>query len=276
MLDQDTAKSLIEDDTYYTMSVLKKGASKGYAPRSLLCCICNCSFTKISSSSGIRLFNCGHATHLQCDVQENGTSGQSSAGGCPICVHKHKIQKTKGKTADQGLVMTTPSRSTRVQATSFLHPHELDAFENSGSHQISRVMRPFPSPLIILLLWFVVQLICNCEMELAHQGILALIPIGALLGSVQQGKGEPMARTQRLWWDALSLSPIRAGCSMWVVSLKFGVSPSSMSPLGSLSLPSVSSRWVTRSGLSYAFRNYMFYSIFGFRKSPSFLSWDLY
>lgn len=134
----DTAKSLIEDDTYYTMSVLKKGASKGYAPRSLLCCICNCSFTKSSSSSGIRLFNCGHATHLQCDIQENGTSGRSSAGGCPICVHKQKIQKTKGKTADQGLVTTTPSRSTRVQATSFLHPHELDAFENSGSHQISR------------------------------------------------------------------------------------------------------------------------------------------
>jgi len=134
------------------MSVLKKGASKGYAPRSLLCCICNCSFNKSSSSSGIRLFNCGHATHLQCDIQENGTSGQSSSAGCPICAHKQKIQKTKGKTADQGLVTTAPSRSTRVQATAFLHPHELDAFENSGSHQTPRVTYRFRFPLIILLL----------------------------------------------------------------------------------------------------------------------------
>lgn len=135
----DTAKSLIEDDTFYNMSVLKKGASKGYAPQTLLCCICNCFFTKNSSSSGIRVFNCGHAAHLQCEIQENDTSNNSSSSGCPICVHKKKIQKTKGKMVEQGLVSTTPSRSKRAQGATILHPHELDAFENSsGSHQISR------------------------------------------------------------------------------------------------------------------------------------------
>ncbi|KAE8671209.1 vacuolar protein sorting-associated protein 8-like protein isoform X3 [Hibiscus syriacus] len=61
----DTAKSLIEDDTFYTMSLLKKGASHGYAPRNLLCCICNSLLTKNSSSLRVPVFSCGHATHLQ-------------------------------------------------------------------------------------------------------------------------------------------------------------------------------------------------------------------
>uniref|UniRef100_A0A803M377 RING-type domain-containing protein n=1 Tax=Chenopodium quinoa TaxID=63459 RepID=A0A803M377_CHEQI len=133
----DTAKCLIEDDTFYTMSLLKKGASKGYAPRSLQCCICNCSF-KSSSNFGIRVFNCGHATHIQCDVQENATSSQSSSGGCPICVHKKKIRKAKGKMAELGLVSASPSTSRRAQSTSILHPHELDVFENSTGPQTSR------------------------------------------------------------------------------------------------------------------------------------------
>lgn len=133
----DTAKCLIEDDTFYTMSLLKKGASKGYAPRSLQCCICNCSF-KISSSSGIRVFNCGHATHLQCDVRENVTTSQSSSGGCPICVHKKKIHKANVRMAEQGLVNASTSTSRRAQGTSISHPHELDAFDNSPGPQISR------------------------------------------------------------------------------------------------------------------------------------------
>uniref|UniRef100_A0A803KZV0 RING-type domain-containing protein n=1 Tax=Chenopodium quinoa TaxID=63459 RepID=A0A803KZV0_CHEQI len=133
----DTAKCLIEDDTFYTMSLLKKDASKGYAPRSLQCSICNCSF-KSSSNSGIRVFNCGHATHIQCDVQENATSSQSSSGGCPICVHKKKIRKAKGKMAELGLVSASPSTSRRAQGTSILHPRELDVFENSTGPQTSR------------------------------------------------------------------------------------------------------------------------------------------
>lgn len=121
------------------MSLLKKGASKGYAPRSLQCCICNCSF-KSTSSSGIRVYNCGHASHLQCDVQENVTSSHSSSGGCPICVHKKKVQKGKGKMVEQGLVNASPpSTLRRAHGTSFLHPHELDAFENFTAPQISRV-----------------------------------------------------------------------------------------------------------------------------------------
>ncbi|XP_010522886.1 PREDICTED: vacuolar protein sorting-associated protein 8 homolog isoform X2 [Tarenaya hassleriana] len=74
----DTAKSLIEDDTFYTMSLLKKGATHGYAPRSFLCCICNCPLNKNSSSTRVRVFNCGHATHLQCELLENGASSSSA------------------------------------------------------------------------------------------------------------------------------------------------------------------------------------------------------
>ncbi|XP_057533278.1 uncharacterized protein LOC130811119 isoform X2 [Amaranthus tricolor] len=131
----DTAKCLIEDDTFYITSLLKKGASKGYAPRNLQCCICNCSF-KSSSSSGIRVFNCGHATHLHCEVQDNLTSSQCS-GGCPICVPKKKIQKLKGM-VEQGLVSALPSTALRAQGASNLHSHELDVFDNSTGPQISR------------------------------------------------------------------------------------------------------------------------------------------
>ncbi|KAF7138427.1 hypothetical protein RHSIM_Rhsim07G0000300 [Rhododendron simsii] len=136
----DTAKSLIEDDTFYTMSLLKRGASHGYSPRSLLCCLCNCLLTKNSSSSSIRIFNCGHATHLQCELQENEMSHGGSAG-CPVCMPKKKGQRSRNKTllTDNGLVSKSRSRPQQSHGTTSLYPHESDSFENPyGYQQISR------------------------------------------------------------------------------------------------------------------------------------------
>nr|POE52599.1 isoform 3 of vacuolar protein sorting-associated protein 8 like [Quercus suber] len=111
----DTAKSLIEDDTFYTMSLLKKGASNAYAPRSPICCICNCLFSKNSSSFSIRVFNCGHATHLQCEVPENEASNRGASSGCPVCIPKKKSHKARNKSilAENGLVIPENEASNR-------------------------------------------------------------------------------------------------------------------------------------------------------------------
>ncbi|KAI3843581.1 hypothetical protein MKX03_022406 [Papaver bracteatum] len=135
----DTAKSLIEDDTFYTMSLLKKGASHGYAPQNPLCCICNSSLTKRYSTSGIRVFSCGHATHLQCEFQENEASSRYSVG-CPICIPKKKAGRARSKSilTETGLVKNASPRSQRTQGyTSVHHTNEFDA-EPYGLHQISR------------------------------------------------------------------------------------------------------------------------------------------
>jgi hypothetical protein len=136
----NTAKSLIEDDTFYTMSLLKKGASHGYGgPKSLQCCICNCLLYKNSSStssnSSIRVFNCGHATHIQCEIPEKGFSG-----GCPVCMPKKNGSRSKTKSDNNGLVVSTKSYSKSAPGNVVVHhPHETDAFENPySSHPISR------------------------------------------------------------------------------------------------------------------------------------------
>ncbi|KAM4105265.1 hypothetical protein ACJW30_06G219100 [Castanea mollissima] len=137
----DTAKSLIEDDTFYTMSLLKKGASHAYAPRSPICCICNCPLSKNSSSFRIRVFNCGHATHLQCEVPENEASSRGASTGCPVCMPKKKSHKARNKSilAENGLVSKFSSRPQQSHGTSILHPHESDTLENFyGLQQISR------------------------------------------------------------------------------------------------------------------------------------------
>lgn len=140
---QDTAKSLIEDDTYYTMSLLKKGASHGYALRGLTCCVCNCLLTKSSHSSSIQLFNCGHAMHVHCELQENETSvGVVSSVGCPICVAGKKAQRSRSKSVllDNGLVNKASSRLHKLPGTNAAHPPDNDVFDNSyGVHPISRV-----------------------------------------------------------------------------------------------------------------------------------------
>ena len=139
---QDTAKSLIEDDTYYTMSLLKKGASHGFAPRGLTCCVCNGLLTKRSHSSSIQVFSCGHAMHVHCVLQENETSVWGSSAGCPICVAGKKAQRSRSKSVvvANELVSKALSRSHKVPGTSVLHAPDNDVSENSyGSHPISRV-----------------------------------------------------------------------------------------------------------------------------------------
>ncbi|XP_068669658.1 uncharacterized protein [Aristolochia californica] len=93
----DTAKSLIEDDTFYTMSLLRKGASHGYAPQSFTCCICGSILSKDASTSSIRVFGCGHASHLRCEYLENGVLDKESFLGCPICMPKKKNVRGKNK-----------------------------------------------------------------------------------------------------------------------------------------------------------------------------------
>ncbi|XP_050385748.1 uncharacterized protein LOC126802206 [Argentina anserina] len=134
----DTAKSLIEDDTFYTMSILKKGASHGYAPRNQKCCICDCLLDK-NSSSYIRIFNCGHATHLKCEASEFETSSRSSSSGCPVCMPKKKSQSSKNKSVvEESLVKEFSSRPQHTHKAN-VHLHESNASENSyGIQQISR------------------------------------------------------------------------------------------------------------------------------------------
>ncbi|CAN1309531.1 Vacuolar protein sorting-associated protein 8 homolog [Linum perenne] len=135
----DTAKSLIEDDNFYTLNLLKKGASHGYAPRSLKCCICSCNLTKNTSSFRVRVFNCGHVTHLECEFLESESPSKGSPSGCPICMAKTNSQKLRNKSAlsDNGLFDKVP-RPDKPQGSGMLLPHE-DSMENAfGLHQMSR------------------------------------------------------------------------------------------------------------------------------------------
>ncbi|CAJ1950547.1 unnamed protein product [Sphenostylis stenocarpa] len=136
----DAAKSLIEDDSFYTMSLLKKGASHGYAPKSLVCCICNCLLTKNNVTAGIRIFNCGHAIHLQCEVSEVEASSKGSSSGCPLCMPNKKFQQSRNKSiiVTNGLVNKFSSRR-QYPHGSTIHPHDSDLTENMyGQQQISR------------------------------------------------------------------------------------------------------------------------------------------
>ncbi|MED6196096.1 hypothetical protein PIB30_044080 [Stylosanthes scabra] len=122
------------------MSLLKKGASHGYAPRTIVCCICNGLLTKNSTSSGIRIFNCGHASHLHCEGLEIESSRKGSSSGCPVCMPSQKPQQSRNKSAivENGLISRF---STRRQSPhgSAIHPHESDLAENAYGHQqISR------------------------------------------------------------------------------------------------------------------------------------------
>ncbi|KAF9600812.1 hypothetical protein IFM89_012551 [Coptis chinensis] len=137
----DTAKSLIEDDTFYTMSLLKKGASHGYAPQNLLCHICSSPLTKESSASGIRVFSCGHTTHLWCELQESESSN-GYEGGCPVCVPKKNTRASRNKSVlnEDRLVEYSVSRSQQAQGNNTVqHPYESDLVEKPyAAPQISR------------------------------------------------------------------------------------------------------------------------------------------
>ena len=123
---------------FYTMSLLKRGASHGYAPKDSVCCICNGLLTENSFSSGIRVFNCGHAIHLQCEVSES--ESLSSLSGCPVCMPNKKSQRARNKfISENGLVNKFLSRRQNPHGST-VHPHESDLSESIyGSHQISRV-----------------------------------------------------------------------------------------------------------------------------------------
>ncbi|KAL8227488.1 hypothetical protein R6Q57_015072 [Mikania cordata] len=122
----DTARSLLEDDTYYTMTLLKKGASHGHGPRSLVCFICNCLVTK--DTNGIRVYNCGHASHLHCEL--------ASHSGCPICMPKKNGTRSRGNSAlaENGLVRPKHKLSQGTTCAVHLLPQEKDALDR----QISR------------------------------------------------------------------------------------------------------------------------------------------
>lgn len=139
------------------MSILKKGASHGYAPRNQKCCICDCLLDK-NSSSYIRIFNCGHATHLKCEVSENETPSRSSSSGCPVCMPKKKSQRAKNKSAlaEESLVKEFSSRTKNTHGTT-VHLHESNASENSyGIQQISRVWQLL---IIIFIIGILISLI---------------------------------------------------------------------------------------------------------------------
>lgn len=137
----DTAKSLIEDDTFYTMSLLKKGASHAYAPQEFICCICGCSLTKDSSSSGIRVFSCGHATHLHCESEESEPSNRDFSVGCPICLPKKNPRaRSKLVLVDNRFIKNSASSSQPTQGIHIIqHLHEPDVSEKPyGFQQMSR------------------------------------------------------------------------------------------------------------------------------------------
>ena len=107
---------------------------------------------KNSSNFSIRVFNCGHATHLQCEVPENEASSKGASSGCPVCMPKKKSHKARNKSilAENGLVSKFSSRSQQSHGTNILHPHESDALENFyGLQQISRVNIDFIIIIII-------------------------------------------------------------------------------------------------------------------------------
>lgn len=137
----DTAKSLIEDDTFYTMSVLKKGALHAFAPQNLICCFCGLPLTKGSSSSGIRVFNCGHTIHIHCHSGEIEPLNTDSAVGCPVCQHrKNPRARSKSALSENGLVNNFRSASQHNWGnSSSQHLHETDLIDKSHSlQQMSR------------------------------------------------------------------------------------------------------------------------------------------
>uniref|UniRef100_A0A7N0ZV75 RING-type domain-containing protein n=1 Tax=Kalanchoe fedtschenkoi TaxID=63787 RepID=A0A7N0ZV75_KALFE len=133
----DTAKSLIEDDTFYTMSLLKKAASHGYAPRKAVCCICNCPLSKYASNSSVQIFHCGHVTHTQCEFSENDYLEKSVSSGCPICTPMKRSQRSRSKSvlSETGPINRTSSNRQQVQGS---HIYESEATDHYGIHHISR------------------------------------------------------------------------------------------------------------------------------------------
>jgi hypothetical protein len=133
---QDTAKSVIEDDTFYTLSLLKRGVSHAFAPQSLTCCICNSSLHKIDYNPKIRLYSCGHVTHLTCESEEQHSQKHSKEHVCPICLPK----KSRMPHEENGLIGFYSSNSKHTNgAVGAQRAHEADPLDRSRMSQIPRV-----------------------------------------------------------------------------------------------------------------------------------------
>ncbi|CAH9089153.1 unnamed protein product [Cuscuta epithymum] len=133
----DTAKSLIEDDTYYTMSLLKRGASHGYAPRSLTCCVCN--FLLSRSSSSVQIFSCGHAIHLHCELLDRGEPLKGSQVECTVCMPRKNFHRPRSKPMTENGLVSETLTSQQGHGTNALHPYDHDFIDISlGLHPVSR------------------------------------------------------------------------------------------------------------------------------------------
>lgn len=134
----DTAKNLIEDDTYYNISMLKKGASHAYAPASSYCCKCGRALDKESFGSSICIFHCGHATHFQCETQDPKTPSKDSSAGCPICIPKKRSSARNKMTAVKDKNAKVPSNTKQIQALSAKSYENAMTERPYGLHQQSR------------------------------------------------------------------------------------------------------------------------------------------
>ncbi|KAL6629749.1 hypothetical protein ACP70R_029514 [Stipagrostis hirtigluma subsp. patula] len=134
----ETAKSVIEDDSFYTLSLLKRGVCHGFAPQIFVCCICNCSLSKEGAISAVRLFSCGHATHLQCESEQSRSSNRESRDGCPICLSTSNTQaRNKLPMSENGFV--NYSGAENEVSHGIHHMHEADHAERSrGLQHMSR------------------------------------------------------------------------------------------------------------------------------------------
>jgi hypothetical protein len=137
---QETAKSVIEDDSFYSLSLLKRGVCHGFAPQTFVCCVCNCSLSKEDAISAVRVFSCGHATHLHCESEQSKSSNKDSKDGCPICLSTSNTQtQNKSPIISENGLPKYPVVENEV-SYGIHHNHESEHVEKSrGIQQMSRV-----------------------------------------------------------------------------------------------------------------------------------------
>uniref|UniRef100_A0ACD5Z2U5 Uncharacterized protein n=2 Tax=Avena sativa TaxID=4498 RepID=A0ACD5Z2U5_AVESA len=135
----ETAKSVIEDDSFYSLSLLKRGVCHGFAPQTFVCCVCNCSLSKEDAISAVRVFSCGHATHLHCESEQSKSSNKDSKDGCPICLSMSNTQaQNKSSILSENGLGKYPVVETEV-SYGIHHNHETEHVDRSrGLQQMSR------------------------------------------------------------------------------------------------------------------------------------------
>ncbi|PNT65776.1 hypothetical protein BRADI_3g02497v3 [Brachypodium distachyon] len=135
----ETAKSVIEDDSFYTLSLLKRGVCHGFAPQTFVCCVCNCSLSKEGAISAVRVFSCGHATHLHCESEQSKSSNRDSKDGCPVCLSTSNTQARNKSSIISENGLTRYSVVENEVSHGIHHVHETDHAERSrGLQHMSR------------------------------------------------------------------------------------------------------------------------------------------